>query len=88
MDGSQKEPISLYEAKTHLSELVDRASAGEEIIIAKNGKPMARLIPLEKPRKKVTFGLGKGKVEIPRDFDAPLPEETLALFEGRASPWK
>lgn len=88
MEGSRKEPVSLYDAKTHLSELVDRASAGEEIIIAKNGTPMARLLPLERPRKKVRFGLGKGKVVIAPDFDAPLPEETLALFEGRARAWK
>lgn len=86
MEGSGPPPINLYDAKTHLSELVDRASAGEEIVIAKNGKPMARLVPLQGPRKRVRFGLGKGKIKIAPDFDAPLPEETLALFEGRVKP--
>ncbi|MEZ4312484.1 MAG: type II toxin-antitoxin system Phd/YefM family antitoxin [Polyangiaceae bacterium] len=85
MDGSNRAPINLYEAKSHLSELVDRAAGGEEVVIAKNGKPMARLVPLERPAKVVRFGLGKGKVKIAADFDAPLPEAMLALFEGRAA---
>jgi prevent-host-death family protein len=83
MQEPPKEPINLYEAKTHLSELVDRASAGEEIVIAKNGKPMARLVSFEKPAKKIRFGLGKGRVKIAPDFDAPLPDELIDLFEGR-----
>ena len=74
---------SLYEAKTHLSELVDRAARGEEIVIAKNGVPMAKLVPLSKTTAKPKPGGWSGKVWIADDFDAPLPDETLALFEMR-----
>jgi prevent-host-death family protein len=73
-------PINLYDAKTRLSELVDRAAAGEEVIIAKGGKPMARLVPLQ-VRERIP-GRGKGKIWIADDFDAPLPEEILRAFEG------
>src|SRR5580704_16690802 len=72
---------SLYEAKTHLSELVDRAARGEEIVIAKNGVPMAKLVPLAKTTTKRKPGGWNGRVWIAGDFDAPLPQETLALFE-------
>jgi prevent-host-death family protein len=75
--------VNLYEAKTQLSNLVERAAAGEEIIIAKAGKPMARLMPLTRagpPRKP---GGWEGKVWIAEDFDDPLPEDIMAGFEGR-----
>ncbi|HEX3345001.1 MAG TPA: type II toxin-antitoxin system Phd/YefM family antitoxin [Polyangiaceae bacterium] len=72
---------SLYEAKTHLSELVDRASRGEEIVIAKNGIPMAKLVPLAKTTAKRKPGGWTGKVWIADDFDAPLPEDMSLLFE-------
>ena len=72
---------SLYEAKTHLSELVDRASRGEEIVIAKNGVPMARLVPMPKTTAKRKPGGWNGKVWIADDFDAPLSDATLALFQ-------
>ncbi|HEY8040158.1 MAG TPA: type II toxin-antitoxin system prevent-host-death family antitoxin [Polyangiaceae bacterium] len=72
---------SLYEAKTHLSELVDRAARGEEIVIAKNGVPMAKLVPLAKTLTRRKPGGWNGKVWIADDFDAPLPEETIELFE-------
>jgi len=70
--------VNLHEAKTHLSELVGAAAAGEEIIIAKAGKPMARLVPLEKsePRRP---GLAKGRVT--EEFFEPLSEEELAAWE-------
>lgn len=76
------EPVSLYDAKTHLSELVDRAAAGAEIVIAKSGKPKARLVPLEQPdlKKLRVPGKGKEKIWIADDFDAPLPPEVLARF--------
>lgn len=76
------EPVSLYDAKTHLSELVDRAAAGAEIIISKSGKPKARLVPLEQAdlKKLRVPGKGKGEVWIADDFDAPLPPEVLALW--------
>lgn len=76
--------VNIYEAKTQLSRMVDRAAAGEEIVISRNGKPVARLCPLEsKKRNTVKFGLLKGQIEVPDDFDAPLPDDLLDLFEGR-----
>jgi prevent-host-death family protein len=76
-------PVNLYEAKTHLSELVERAARGEEVIIAKAGEPKARLVPLARPAKRRKPGDWKGRIVISPDFDAPLPEEVLAAFEGR-----
>lgn len=73
-------PINLYDAKTNLSELVDRAAAGEEVIIAKAGKPVARLVPL-RVRERVP-GRGKGAIRIADDFDAPLPEDVVRDFES------
>jgi prevent-host-death family protein len=75
--------VNLYEAKTNLSELVDRAAEGEEIVIAKAGKPRARLGPLPARRPARKPGGGKGKVWIAADFDAPLPPDVLAAFTGR-----
>lgn len=74
--------INIHEAKTHLSRLVEDVAGGDEIIIAKAGKPMARLIALEPPSAPRQFGMLKGKIHIADDFDAPLPEEILAAFEG------
>ena len=71
---------NLYEAKTNLSQLVDRAAAGEEIIIAKNGVPLARLVPLEAPPIRRIPGGWEGGVQIADDFDAPLPPDLLAAF--------
>jgi len=78
-----RESVSLYEAKTHLSKLVEEAARGREIVIAKSGKPKARLVPLaiqDKGMRKP--GLGKGKGWIADDFDAPLPPEILKYFTG------
>ncbi|MFA7242492.1 MAG: type II toxin-antitoxin system Phd/YefM family antitoxin [Sulfuricellaceae bacterium] len=75
--------INIHEAKTHLSRLVEIVAAGEEVIIAKTGKPMARLVPLAKPSGRRKLGLLAGKMVVPDDFDAPLPEDVLASFEGR-----
>ena len=74
---------NLYEAKSNLSQLVDRAASGEEIIIGKNGKPMAKLVPLPRPGTRRKPGGWKGKVVIRKDFDEPLPDDILNLFEGR-----
>lgn len=71
---------NLYEAKTNLSQLVDRAAAGEEIIIAKNGVPLARLVPLEARSVRRTPGGWENRVQIADDFDAPLPPDLLAAF--------
>jgi prevent-host-death family protein len=74
--------VNIHEAKTHFSKLVDTAMHGEEIIIAKAGKPAARLVPLREAVRKIQFGLMQGEVEIAENFDAPLPEDVLAGFEG------
>lgn len=74
--------INIHEAKTHLSRLVDEAAQGREIVIAKAGRPVAKLVPLSAPSRKKTFGLLKGRIGIGEDFDAPLPQEVLAEFEG------
>lgn len=74
--------VNIHEAKTHLSRLVEEVAAGQGVIIAKAGKPMARLVPLELPPKKRRLGLFKGQLKVPDDFDAPLAEEVLASFEG------
>ena len=78
------EPVSLYEAKTHLSELVELAAQGKEITIAKSGKPKARLVPLagKQARRVRSPGKGKGRGWIAPDFDAPLPAEVLELFDS------
>ncbi|HEV2701779.1 MAG TPA: type II toxin-antitoxin system Phd/YefM family antitoxin [Steroidobacteraceae bacterium] len=75
--------VNIHEAKTHLSRLVDEVAAGAEIIIAKAGKPMARLTPITTPIRKKHLGLLRGKIKIPGDFNAPLDHETLSTFEGR-----
>jgi prevent-host-death family protein len=77
-----RETVSLYEAKTNLSRLVERAAAGEEIVIAKSGRPRARLVPLENTRGLRVPGKGKGRWRVGREFDAPLPEEVVRGFEG------
>ena len=72
--------LNLYEAKTQLSKLVEQASAGEEIVIAKAGTPKARLVPLRKPSRKP--GSWKGRVWVSDDFDDELPASVLAEFLG------
>ena len=74
--------VNIHEAKTNLSKLVEQAALGESFIIAKAGKPMARLTALEPPSAPRRFSMLKGKIHIAEDFDAPLPEEILAAFEG------
>lgn len=74
--------LNLYEAKTQLSALVERAAAGEEIIIAKAGRPLARLVPLAAPKPRRVPGLLRNQIKIAPDFDDPLPEDLLRLFNG------
>jgi prevent-host-death family protein len=74
--------INLYEAKTNLSKLVDQAAMGEDVVIARNGKPVARITSLKPAKPKVKFGVLKGKLTVPADFDAPLPADILSAFEG------
>lgn len=75
--------VNIHEAKTHLSRLLEQVASGDEIIIAKAGKAIARLVPLDAAPKKRQLGLLKGKLNVPDDFDAPLLDNDLALFEGR-----
>ena len=78
-----RETVSLYQAKTNRSALVERAALGETIIIAKYGKPKALLAPLEAARPVRVSGKGRGKWRLRPDFDAPLPPEIQAEFEPR-----
>jgi prevent-host-death family protein len=74
--------VNLYEAKTRLSRLVEDAAKGEEIVIAKAGRPLARLVPVRRSTKPRKPGAWKGRVVIAADFDAPLPKGLLAAFKG------
>ena len=73
--------VNIHEAKTRLSQLLLRVAAGEEIVIARAGKPVAKLIPIATREQRV-FGTDRGRFEVPEDFDAPLDDATLASFEG------
>jgi prevent-host-death family protein len=77
--------VNIHAAKTQLSRLVDQAAAGEEIIIARAGKPVARLVPLATlpTAQKRVLGRLAGQLAVPADFDAPLPNDVLDAFEGR-----
>ena len=74
--------VNIHAAKTHLSRLLEDAAEGKEVIIAKSGKPIARLVPLAGKAQKRKLGLLAGQVSVPADFDAPLPEDLLDAFEG------
>lgn len=74
--------VNIHEAKTQFSRLVDAAANGEVIVIAKAGKPTARLMPIEQTKVQRRFGGLKDKVFIGDNFDAPLPDDVLAAFEG------
>lgn len=73
--------VNVHEAKTHLSRLLDRVSQGEEIVIARAGKPVARLVPVSERPERREPGSASGRVVVGEDFDAPLPEEVLEAFE-------
>jgi prevent-host-death family protein len=73
---------NVHEAKTHFSKLLERVSKGEEVIIAKSGTPVARLIPYSSGVRKRQFGKDSGLFDVPEDFDAPLSAEVLATFES------
>ena len=75
--------VNIHEAKTHLSRLLARVAAGEEIIIARAGKPTAKLVPLAPIKKTRGLGLLKGEFTLPESFFEPLPEDELAAWEGR-----
>ena len=76
-------PVNIHEAKTNFSRLVERAAKGEEIVIARAGRPLARLMPLASPTRPRRAGLLKGRIRISKDFDAPLPRAIARAFESR-----
>ncbi|MBK6998897.1 MAG: type II toxin-antitoxin system Phd/YefM family antitoxin [Rhodoferax sp.] len=77
------EMVNIYDAKTHLSKLVDQAAAGVDVIVSRNNKPIARITQLEQAKRRIVFGVLQGQVQVATDFDAPLPNDVLAGFEGR-----
>jgi prevent-host-death family protein len=80
--------VNIHEAKTHLSRLLQRVAAGEEITIARAGVPVARLVAVEKKNAKRPLGFARDKIWVADDFDAPLPEDILAAFYGEKIPVK
>lgn len=77
------ETVNIHQAKTNLSRLLSRVELGEEIIISNRGIPIAKLVPFQTlSNRRASLGLDQGRFTVPDDFDAPLPEEILAEFEG------
>lgn len=74
--------VNIHEAKTHLSQLIEKAVAGEEIIIAKAGKPLVRLISLEPVTPKSRIGFMEGQFQVPDDFDTMYQDEIEDMFYG------
>ncbi len=74
--------VTVQELKGLLPTLLEDVQRGVEVVISSSGKPMARLMPLESDKQPIRFGLLRGKVMVAEDFDAPLPEDVLAQFEG------
>lgn len=77
------EQVNIYEAKTHFSKYVEQAESGQDVIIARGGKQVARLTSIEPKKSPIRFGVLKGRVQVSADFDEALPDEVLAGFEGR-----
>jgi prevent-host-death family protein len=73
--------VGVHEAKTHLSRLLTRVAAGEDVVITRSGRPVARLVPVERTGRR-RLGTDRGRIVIADDFDAPLPDDTLAAFEA------
>lgn len=79
--------VNIHEAKTHLSRLLQRVAAGEDVTIARSGVPVARLVAVEPEKKKIRpLGMDRGRIWIADDFDAPLPDELLKQFYGGELP--
>jgi prevent-host-death family protein len=73
--------VNVHEAKTHLSRLLERVAAGEEVVIAKAGRPVARLVGFGETPDQRILGRDAGLFEVPENFDDPLPDEVVAAFE-------
>jgi len=78
--------VNIHQAKTHLSRLLQKVAEGEEVIIARAGVPVARLLPVEVKQKVRPLGFARGEIWIADDFDAPLPDDILADFYGGELP--
>ena len=78
--------VNIHQAKTHLSRLLQRVAGGEEITIARAGKPVARLISVTASATLRPLGMDQGRFRVPDDFNAPLPDDFLAAFEGTTVP--
>jgi len=74
--------VNIHEAKTHLSRLLQRVAEGEEVTIARAGVPVAKLVPVEVKKNIRPLGFARGEIWVADDFDAPLPDDLLAAFEG------
>jgi len=72
--------VNIHEAKTHLSRLLAKVVAGEEVVIAKAGKPIARLVPIANAPRKRVLGTGEGDFTVPDDFNDPLPKDVEESF--------
>jgi prevent-host-death family protein len=77
--------VNIYEAKTHLSRLLREVASGTEIVIAKDGHPLARLVPIEVSSGTRELGFAAGRVRISEDFDSPLPADLLDEFDATTS---
>lgn len=77
------EKVNMHQAKTHFSKLVERVEKGEEILIARNGQPVAKLVSIKPQTRRP--GMLKGRIRMSDDFDAPLPESLAAAFRGESS---
>jgi prevent-host-death family protein len=78
--------VNIHEAKTHFSRLLQRVASGEEVVIARAGVPVARLVAIESKKKERPLGFARGQVWIADDFDAPLPDDLLKAFYGGELP--
>ena len=78
--------VNIHEAKTHLSRLLERVAMGEEVVIAKAGSPVAKLVPVKKTPKKRVFGSAKGDFTVPDDFNDPDPDIEHLFYNGRLLP--
>ena len=78
--------VNIHEAKTHFSRLLQRVAAGEEVIIARAGVPVARLVAVEPKQTVRPLGFARGEVWVADDFDAPLPDDLLKAFYGGELP--
>lgn len=74
--------VNIHEAKTHLSRLVAAAAAGESFVIARAGKPLVRVVPVDAPARPSRLGFMQGEFSVPDDFDTMCADEIRALFEG------